>query len=183
MFPCCASKKLRRSARGIYILKHYVTYLIWKLLHMKKQLRVGTRASKLAMIQTHSVIALLHQRWPNLEITIEQIRTAGDRITDLPLTQIGGDGVFVTEIERALHESRIDLAIHSLKDLPTAQPPDLQVVVAGEREDVRDVLISNIPFHLVDGQLRAVRDDGQPLRIGTCSLRRMAQIRMLCPDA
>ncbi len=154
---------------------------------MKKQLRVGTRASKLAMIQTHSVIALLHQRWPNLakhlKITIEQIRTAGDRITDLPLTQIGGDGVFVTEIERALHEGRIDLAIHSLKDLPTAQPPDLQVVVAGEREDVRDVLISNIPFHLVDGQLRAVRDDGQPPRIGTCSLRRMAQIRMLCPDA
>src|SRR5262249_47812016 len=121
---------------------------------------------------------------PNLDITIEQIHTTGDRITDLPLSQIGGDGVFVSEIERALHEGRIDLAIHSLKDLPTLQPPGLQIVVAGEREDVRDVLVSNIPFHLVEGQLCAVRDDGQremAPRIGTCSLRRMAQIRLLCP--
>src|SRR5690242_1965068 len=132
----CASKKLRRTVRDIFILKHYDIYSIWKLSTMKKRLIVGTRASKLAMIQTHSVIALLHQQWPNLEIAIEQIHTAGDRITDLPLTQIGGDGVFVSEIERALHEKRIDLAIHSLKDLPTAQPSDLQIVIVGEREDV-----------------------------------------------
>ena len=84
----------------------------------------------------------MRQQWPTLEITIEQIRTTGDRVTDVPLSQIGGDGVFVTEIERALHERRIDLAVHSLKDLPTAQPDDLRLVIVGPREDVRDVLVT-----------------------------------------
>ncbi len=69
---------------------------------MMKRIILGTRASKLAMIQTHWVIQRLRQHWPDLEITIEQIRTTGDRITDVPLARIGGDGVFVTEIERAL---------------------------------------------------------------------------------
>lgn len=109
---------------------------------------------------------------PHLEITIEQIRTTGDRVTDKPLSQIGGDGVFVTEIERALHEKRIDIAVHSLKDLPTIQPEDLRLVITGPREDVRDVFISNEP----GVQLNATT------RIGTCSLRRMAQIRAMYPD-
>ncbi len=138
------------------------------------------------MIQTRWVAQQLSQRWPNLDIIIEQIHTMGDRITTMPLTQIGGDGVFVTEIERALHERRIDLAVHSLKDLPTVQPDDLQVIVAGEREDVRDVFVSNIEFRIVSGYLRPVVPDAQletALRIGTCSLRRTAQIRQFCPDA
>ena len=74
------------------------------------------------MIQTTSIVERLHQQWPDLEIAIEPISTMGDRITHVPLAQIGGDGVFVTEIERALREGRVDLAVHSLKDLPTAQP-------------------------------------------------------------
>ncbi len=138
------------------------------------------------MIQTHWVIERLRQHWPNLEVTIEQIRTTGDRVTDVPLTSIGGDGVFVTEIERALSERRIDLAIHSLKDLPTAQPDGMRVVVTGPREDVRDVFVSNIPFQISSAGLSPVASDGQlntPLRIGTCSLRRTAQVRWLCPDA
>src|ERR1700736_5438410 len=104
---------------------------------------IGTRASKLAMIQTQSVVQRLRQQWTNLEITVEQIHTKGDRVTDVPLTRIGGDGVFVTEIEHALRERRIDLAVHSLKDLPTAQPQGLRLVVVGPREDVRDVLVWN----------------------------------------
>jgi hydroxymethylbilane synthase len=138
------------------------------------------------MIQSHWVIQRLHQHWPNLEITIEQIRTTGDRITDLPLTRIGGDGVFVTEIERALAERRIDLAVHSLKDLPTAQPDGMRLVVTGPREDVRDAFISNVPFRISPAGLFPVTPDvllTQPLRIGTCSLRRTAQIRWLSPDA
>src|SRR5713226_8599424 len=109
----------------------------------KTKIIIGTRASKLAMLQTHSIIARLHQQWPDLDIQIEQIHTLGDRNTTLPLTAIGGDGVFVMEIERALLEKRIDLAVHSLKDLPTAQTAGLHVVVVGTREDVRDVLVVN----------------------------------------
>jgi hydroxymethylbilane synthase len=138
------------------------------------------------MVQTHWVVKQLHQQWPNLEIQIEQIHTTGDRVTNVPLSQIGGDGVFVTEIERALHEHRIDLAVHSLKDLPTAQPEGLDVVVTGPREDVRDVFISNVPFRLTAQGLQSCSPGAQlekTLRIGTSSLRRTAQIRALCPNA
>ncbi len=138
------------------------------------------------MIQTQWVVQQLRQQWTNLEITIEQIHTKGDRVTDVPLTRLGSDGVFVTEIEYALRERRIDLAVHSLKDLPTAQSEGLCIIVAGPREDVRDVFISRMPFHIAKGCLHPVSPDTQcrpPLRIGTCSLRRTAQIHTLCPDA
>lgn len=131
------------------------------------------------------MIERLSALWPALEITVEQIHTVGDRVTDMPLSRIGGDGVFVTEIEHALRERRIDLAVHSLKDLPTVQPDDLRVVVMGPREDVRDVFIANEPFTLSRQGLQPVKEKVRevPLRIGTCSLRRTAQIRQLCPDA
>ncbi len=124
------------------------------------------------MTQTQWVVERLHQQWPNLEIAIEQIRTTGDRVTQVPLSQIGGDGVFVLEIERALQERRIDLAVHSLKDLPTLQPEGLRLVMVGPREDVRDVLIANTPTYATK----------TPLRIGTSSLRRTAQLREFYPN-
>nr|BBH91364.1 porphobilinogen deaminase [Thermosporothrix sp. COM3] len=132
------------------------------------------------MIQTNWIIERLRHHWPTLEIRVQQIHTTGDKVTHLPLTRIGGDGVFVTEIERALRAGEIDLAVHSLKDLPTAQPEGLRVVVTGPREDVRDVLISREPFALKDGRLQGGKE--RP-RIGTCSLRRTAQILHLCPEA
>jgi hydroxymethylbilane synthase len=138
------------------------------------------------MIQTNWVIERLRQQWPNLEIAIEQIRTTGDQITHVPLTQIGGDGVFVTEIERALQERRIDLAVHSLKDLPTAQPEGLQVVVVGPREDVQDIFVGNQAFRVSEGRLQPVEADAglaQSPRIGTSSLRRSAQMREFYPGA
>lgn len=119
-------------------------------------------------------MAQLRRRWPDLEIIVEQIRTTGDAVTHVPLTKIGNDGVFVIEIERALLEKRVDLAVHSLKDLPTVQPTGLRLLVAGEREDARDVLISRRAMAL---------DATPPARIGTCSLRRTAQIRALYPQA
>src|SRR5712692_6560469 len=180
----------------------------------KTNIVIGTRASKLAMLQTHSIIARLHQQWPDLDIQIEQIRTLGDRNTTLPLSAIGGDGVFVMEIERALLEGRIDLAVHSLKDLPTAQTSGLHTCVVSAREDARDVLVWNEqyasfgdgfaagqggdkpgPYPItndipndVQGRGRACPRPGSPddnaplpLRIGTCSLRRTAQLRALLP--
>ena len=158
-----------------------------------KRITIGTRASKLAMIQTHEVITRLQKHWPNIEITIEPIRTRGDHITDVPLTQIGSDGIFVTEIEHALHMGRIDLAVHSLKDLPTTQPDDLRIVVVGPREDVRDVIVWNDAVHPsirnnsvlweTDNQEATNPGPSIPLRIGTCSLRRTAQLLARWPGA
>ena len=139
-----------------------------------KRLIIGTRASKLAMIQTRWVVAQLQRHWPDLEIVVEPIRTTGDAVTHVPLTQIGGDGVFVVEIERALAERRIDVAVHSLKDMPTMQPEGLCLLVPGQREDARDVLIT---------RLNPTLAASTPARIGTCSLRRTAQIRVLYPQA
>src|SRR6266705_1889191 len=169
----------RRLVRGMCTPKLYAIYSIWKRMLMK-HITIGTRASKLAMVQTQMVIERLQRQWPGLEIAIEQIRTTCDRLTDLPLSQLGGDGVFVKEIERALHERRIDLAVHSLKDLPTAPPPDLRILVAGSREDVRDVLVAGVGSTMTPASLAAPR--AIPLRIGTCSLRRTAQLLALSAD-
>jgi hydroxymethylbilane synthase len=171
--------------------KRCIIYLIWESKRMKR-LIIGTRASKLAMIQTQWVVECLKEQDPALPIVIEPIRTTGDALTHVPLTTIGGDGVFVQEIERALLEKRIDLAVHSLKDLPTAQTAGLHVVAVGRREDVRDVLVVNGQSDHAAGE--AGRPQGSPLpyteywegkttpvRIGTCSLRRTAQIRALFP--
>src|SRR6266699_4426460 len=121
-----------------------------------KRMIIGTRASKLAMIQTEWVIERLRQQETTIQIDIEQIRTTGDAITHVPLNEIGNDGVFVMEIERALLEGRIDLAVHSLKDLPTTQPEGLSVIAVGAREDARDVLV-------VDGQIDRAWDTEQGL--------------------
>jgi hydroxymethylbilane synthase len=137
------------------------------------------------MTQTNWITQRLRQQWPSLDIHIEQIHTTGDQITNVPLAQIGGDGVFVTEIERALSEKRIDLAVHSLKDLPTIQPEGLCLVVAGPREDVRDLLVSRHDLHLTAHSisLKNASDGVQPpLRIGTGSLRRTAQLLSIEPD-
>jgi hydroxymethylbilane synthase len=157
-----------------------------------KRLIIGTRASKLAMIQTQWVVECLKEQDPALSVVIEPIRTTGDALTHVPLTTIGGDGVFVQEIERALLEKRIDLAVHSLKDLPTAQTAGLHVVAVGRREDVRDVLVVNGQSDHAAGRDHSLDGTGTdlplswegkttPVRIGTCSLRRTAQIRALFP--
>ncbi len=137
------------------------------------------------------MIERLLRQWPDLKITVEQISTKGDHVTDVPLTQLGGDGIFVTEIESALRDGRIDLAVHSLKDLPTAPAEGLCIVATGPREDVRDVIVWN--DSIWQGMRRERDGSGQEhylppgsifstnLRLGTCSVRRMAQIRSLMP--
>ncbi len=132
-------------------------------------LRIGSRGSKLAIWQAEWVRARLEER--GLSCRIEIIKTTGDKILDVPLARIGGKGLFTKEIEEALLEERIDLAVHSLKDLPTELPQGLTVASIPQREDPRDALVGAALNALPRGA-----------RVGTSSLRRSAQLRALRPD-
>lgn len=140
----------------------------------RRVLRVGTRASRLALWQTDAVIAALSARWPELRIERVSISTIGDRLTDVPLPRIGDKGVFTRELEDGLRDGTIDLAVHSLKDLPTDQPQGLALAAVLEREDPRDALVATSPVTL--------ETLGPGARVGTSSLRRRAQLLALRPD-
>lgn len=142
---------------------------------MERKLIIGSRGSKLALWQTNWVKAELEKLYPGLEIEIKVLTTKGDRVLDVSLPKLGeqGKGLFTAELEEALFSGSIDLAVHSLKDLPTELPAGLQITSVCEREDVRDALVSGAkPFdRLPEGAL-----------IGTSSLRRHAQIRAARAD-
>lgn len=137
-------------------------------------LKVGTRGSVLALWQAEWVQARLKSLHPGLDVDIIKIKTTGDKILDVPLAQVGGKGLFVKEIETALLEKRIDLAVHSMKDMPAEVPPGLCIGAVPERENPRDVLIS--------GGGHGFNDLPEGARVGTSSLRRSAQLRHLRPD-
>ncbi len=141
-------------------------------------LRIGTRGSKLALTQAGLVRACLAAAVPALAapdaIEIVVIRTTGDVIQDRPLSEAGGKGLFVKEIEEALLDRRIDAAVHSMKDMPTAQPAGLVIAAYLPREDARDVLIA--------GDVRRIADLRQGAVVGTSALRRRAQLLHLRPD-
>ncbi len=135
---------------------------------------IGTRGSKLALWQAEWVHARLRELEPGLAVSLKRIKTSGDTILDTPLATIGGKGLFVKEIEEALLRGEIDLAVHSMKDVPTRLPSGLEILAIPEREDPRDVLIArnNVSLErLVSGS-----------RIGTSSLRRQAQLLHYRPD-
>jgi hydroxymethylbilane synthase len=140
---------------------------------------IGSRGSKLALWQAHWVKAALESRHANLAVAIEIIKTTGDKLTEASLVKIGGKGVFTKEIEDALLLRRIDLAVHSLKDLPTALPEGLHISAVTEREDVRDALIVS---RELAGRANSIARLPSGARIGTSSLRRAAQLRHLRPD-
>jgi hydroxymethylbilane synthase len=133
---------------------------------MNRRLTIGTRGSRLAMIQARSVADLIQEANPELELKIESIVTAGDRDRSKPLEQMGAD-IFVKEIEDALLDGRIDIAVHSLKDLPAEIPGGLRILAVTERLNPGDVFISG-------GQKLSELPAGA--RIGTSSLRRTAQL-------
>ncbi|MFI4998743.1 MAG: hydroxymethylbilane synthase [Reyranellales bacterium] len=141
-------------------------------------LRLGTRGSKLALTQAGLVRAALAASVPALAasdaIEIVAIRTTGDAIQDRPLSEAGGKGLFVKEIEEALLARRIDAAVHSMKDMPTAQPPGLVISAFLPREDARDVLIA--------GDVRRIADLRRGAIVGTSALRRRAQLLHRRPD-
>jgi len=135
--------------------------------------KIGSRGSKLALTQSHMVRDLLQDRHADLKIEIEIIQTTGDT-TPGPLRNFGGQGVFTGAIEYALLDGRIDLAVHSLKDLPTQFHPELMLVATPPREDIRDVLIT--------GRACGLDDLPGGTRLGTGSRRRQAQLLALRPD-
>lgn len=138
-----------------------------------RHLRIGTRGSLLAKWQAESVRKQLFAR-AGLETEIVVIKTAGDKLQMSPLSQIGGKGIFIKELEEALLEETIDLAVHSVKDVPTDTPSRLMFPAVCRREDVRDCLVA-----AKGATLASLR---QGARVGTGSLRRQAQLRHLRPD-
>ena len=140
---------------------------------MSTKITVGSRSSKLALIQAESVAAKIREVNPYLEISISKIVTHGDRNRRTPLDRMRGVGVFVKELEEALLDGRIDLAVHSLKDMPTDIPPELCLLGVTEREDPRDVLVA---------RASSLAELAPGSRIGTGSLRRAAQITSYRPD-
>lgn len=141
---------------------------------MRKEIRIGTRASALALWQAEWVKSELEKKYPGMTVSLTKIKTTGDKILDVPLAKVGGKGLFVKEIEEAMLANEIDIAVHSMKDVPTFFPDGLHLSCITEREDVRDALLSakNVKFN----------DLPKGANIGTSSLRRQAQITSLRPD-
>jgi hydroxymethylbilane synthase len=140
---------------------------------MSRQLVIGSRGSKLALWQAEQARASLLRLHPELDVRIEIIKTTGDVKSD-PLSVIGGKGVFTKELEDALLDSRIDIAVHSLKDLPTVLPETLAISAICEREDPRDALV--LGSHS-DVDASALENLPRGAKVGTSSPRRVAQLR------
>lgn len=136
--------------------------------------RIGTRGSRLALAQSEWVRRGVEARFPDVRVELVRIKTRGDKILDTPLSKVGGKGLFVKEIEEALLRNEVDVAVHSMKDVPAELPKGLGLLVFPEREDPRDALISarNEPFEVLPSGAR----------IGTSSLRRAAQLLQRRPD-
>ncbi len=139
-----------------------------------RALRVGTRGSELAMVQTRGIVASLKQKLPEVDIQIQIIRTKGDLVTDVPLSQVGDRGLFIKELENALMDGSVDFAVHSMKDLPSELPAGLVVASVTERLDSRDVLITR--------EARSLKELPRNATLATGSLRRRSQALASRPD-
>jgi len=135
-------------------------------------LRIGSRGSQLALWQANHISALLRAR--GHEVEIEIIHTTGDKITDVALAKVGTKGMFTKEIEEALAAGKVDLAVHSLKDLPTQLPKGFEIAAITERQDPRDAFCSR--------HFATIEELPKKARVGTSSLRRQAQLKAIRPD-
>ncbi len=138
------------------------------------EIRIGTRGSKLALWQANWVKERIERRFPSVKCQLVKIRTKGDKIRDVALAKVGGKGLFVKEIEDALLRRQIDLAVHSMKDVPTDLPDPLHIGAITEREDPRDVMISD--------RWNRFTELPEGATVGTSSLRRQAQLLHVRPD-
>lgn len=138
--------------------------------------RIASRGSELALWQARAVESALRAADPAMRVEIQVVRTTGDRILDVPLARIGDRGLFTKEIDEALLRGEADLAVHSLKDVPTRLPEGLVIAAVTRREDPRDVLLAR------GGGIAGLEDLPAGARVGTSSLRRRAQLRALRPD-
>lgn len=141
---------------------------------MKRTVIIGTRGSKLAIWQAEWVRSKLCNLWPEYDFIVSVIKTKGDKIIDVPLSQIGDKGLFTKELEDALLEGDIDLAVHSMKDVPVSLPPELAIAAVTERADPRDVLVTP--------KGESIESLPAGARLGTSSLRRKAQLKHYRPD-
>ncbi|HYW91432.1 MAG TPA: hydroxymethylbilane synthase [Gammaproteobacteria bacterium] len=141
---------------------------------MTQTLRIATRRSDLAMWQARHVESLLCRAYPDLEVSLVPLSTRGDRIQDRPLQAVGGKGLFIKELERALLEDGADLAVHSMKDVPAELPEPLHLPIILERGDARDAFVS--------ARYADLGDLPPGARLGTSSLRRQCQMRSARPD-
>jgi hydroxymethylbilane synthase len=139
-----------------------------------KNIVIATRGSKLALWQANHIKDCLQERYPGLEVDLKVIKTRGDKILDVPLAKVGGKGLFVKEIEEALQAGDADIAVHSMKDVPSELPDGLKLGIIPEREVHTDSLLS-VDFTGLDGLPEGAH-------VGTSSLRRQAQLLRLRPD-
>ena len=137
------------------------------------RIRIATRESKLALVQTHFVAGELRAAHPGLEVELVPMTTKGDRILDRPLAQVGGKGLFIKELEVALEEGRADIAVHSMKDVPMVLPAQFSLATFGAREVPLDAFVSN-RFETLEAMPTGSR-------VGTSSLRRECQLRRMHP--
>lgn len=141
---------------------------------MRKEIRIGTRASALALWQAEWVKSELEKKYPGMAVLLTKIKTTGDKILDVPLAKVGGKGLFVKEIEEAMLRGEIDIAVHSMKDVPTFFPAGLHLGAITKREDPRDALLSRNSV--------AFKNLPKGAKVGTSSLRRQAQLMNIRPD-
>lgn len=139
-----------------------------------KTLKIATRKSPLALWQAEHVKKQLLEAHSDLSVELVKMQTEGDRFLDAPLIEVGGKGLFIKELEQALLEGRADIAVHSMKDVTIDLPEELELSVIMEREDTRDVFISNTYKKIEDLPAKAV--------VGTSSLRRQSQVKALHPE-
>lgn len=141
-----------------------------------QKVRIGTRKSTLAVVQTNLAANLMKEKTPNLEVELVLKQTTGDKILDKPLLEFGGKGVFVSEFEEAIQKGEIDFAVHSAKDLPVELAEGLEIAGVPKRSDVRDVLVTR-----GDGKAEEKAKKGETIVVGTSSLRRQIQIENIGP--
>jgi hydroxymethylbilane synthase len=141
---------------------------------MTHSLRIATRQSRLALWQAEHVAARLRALHPDLDVVLVPMTTQGDRVTDRALAEVGGKGLFIKELELALQENRADIAVHSMKDVPTEMPEGMSIVVMLERADAHDAFVSR--------RFATFDELPQGARVGTSSLRRQCQLKAARPD-
>jgi hydroxymethylbilane synthase len=143
-------------------------------MNKKPVIKIGTRGSKLALTQSNMIREMILTQHPDIHVELVIIKTKGDKITDSPLSKIGGKGLFVKEIEEALLDKKVDIAVHSIKDVPAILPPGLNIPIYPERENPADAFLSI--------KYRRFTDLPQGARVGTGSLRRSSQLLNKRPD-
>jgi len=141
---------------------------------MQKNVKIGTRASLLAMTQSTNIKNLIEAQYPGTTVELVKIITKGDKILDVPLAKVGGKGLFVKELEEAMLSREVDMAVHSMKDVPSELPEELHIGVVTKREDPRDAFLSV--------NYKSFSELPEGAKVGTSSLRRKSQLAALRPD-